>query len=94
MRYITYKITPMKGTYGPKDFWQVKKEGNLKFNDAITPDDPRYVDLNNGRGDYDKALKYCNKSKSIAVKIGAKVLLEQITSNIKEAESKIKISYL
>jgi len=40
----------MTPEYGPKDFWQVKKEGNLKFNDALKPEDKRYVDLNEARG--------------------------------------------
>ena len=49
----------MNSNYGPKDFWQVKKERNLKFNESITLDDPRYVDLNKGRGEtvFDRLLK-------------------------------------
>jgi len=41
----------MNGNYGPNDFWQVKGAGNLEINESISTDDPRYVDLNKGRGD-------------------------------------------
>jgi energy-coupling factor transporter ATP-binding protein EcfA2 len=49
----------MKYKYGPKHFWQVKKEGNLKFNEALKPGDERYVDLNKARGEnvYNRLLK-------------------------------------
>lgn len=49
----------MTHEYGPKDFWQVKKEGNLKFNEALKPGDKRYVDLNKARGEnvYNRLLK-------------------------------------
>ncbi len=40
----------MTSEYGPKDFWQVKREGNLRFNDALKPGDKRYVELNEARG--------------------------------------------
>ena len=50
--------------------------------------------LYDAQGDYDKALTYFNKSKSIAIKIGANGLLEQVMSDIKEMESRIKASCL
>jgi energy-coupling factor transporter ATP-binding protein EcfA2 len=49
----------MKYQLAPKDFWQVKKEGNLKFNEPLKPGDKRYVDLNRARGEnvYNRLLK-------------------------------------
>jgi len=40
----------MPDTHLPKDFWDVKNKGNLRYNDAISPEDERYADLNSGRG--------------------------------------------
>ena len=40
----------MPDTHLPKDFWDVKNKGNLRYNDAISPEDERYADLNRGRG--------------------------------------------
>lgn len=50
---------PMKPFYGPKDFWEVKQKGNLKFNDALKPKDKRYVNLNEARGQdvYNRLLR-------------------------------------
>jgi hypothetical protein len=42
--------TDMEYEFGPKDFWQVKKEGNLRFDEPLKPGDKRYVDLNKARG--------------------------------------------
>ncbi|MCP4156415.1 MAG: AAA family ATPase [bacterium] len=49
----------MTDQLGPKDFWQVKKEGNLKFNEALKQGDKRYIDLNKARGEnvYNRLLK-------------------------------------
>lgn len=61
---MTYK-------YGPKDFWQVKKEGNLKFNEALKPGDKRYVDLNKARGEdvYNRLLKPLGFDKNFTPKL-------------------------
>ena len=61
----------MEGTFGPKDFWQVKKEGNLKFNEALKPDDPRYIDLNAARGKnvYNRLLKPLGFDKNLTPKL-------------------------
>jgi len=49
----------MDANYGPMDFWQVKKEGSLKFNEALKPGDRRYVDLTEARGEnvFNRLLK-------------------------------------
>ncbi|MCU0288065.1 MAG: hypothetical protein MUF15_16930, partial [Acidobacteria bacterium] len=49
----------MEYTYGPKNFWQVKSMGNLKFDLALKPGDERYVDLNKARGEkvFNRLLK-------------------------------------
>ena len=61
----------MKTEFGPKDFWQVKKEGNLKFNDALKPGDERYVDLNNARGEkvFNRLLKPLGFDKDFTPKL-------------------------
>ncbi len=57
--------------FGPNDFWQVKKEGNLKFNEALKPGDERYVDLNKARGEdvYNRLLKPLGFDKNFTPKL-------------------------
>lgn len=61
----------MKYKFGPKNFWQVKKEGNLKFNEALKPRDERYVDLNKARGEnvYNRLLKPLGFDKDFTPKL-------------------------
>lgn len=49
----------MEYKYGPKNFWEVKSLGNLKFDLALKPGDERYVDLSKARGEkvYNRLLK-------------------------------------
>ncbi|MGE5342792.1 MAG: hypothetical protein ACM3SY_15060 [Candidatus Omnitrophota bacterium] len=49
----------MEYKYGPKNFWQVKNQGNLKFDLALKPGDERYVELDKARGEkvYNRLLK-------------------------------------
>ena len=57
--------------FGPKDFWQVKKEGNLKFNEPLKPGDKRYVDLNKARGKdvYNRLLRSLGFDKAFTPKM-------------------------
>jgi len=57
--------------FGPKNFWQVKKEGNLKFDEPLKPGDKRYVDLNKARGEdgYTRLLKPLGFDKTFTPKM-------------------------